>query len=285
MRGLCGVLPSHLRLNMFLELLVFRFVSTLSQQIPRSPLRLALVTLALSLSFVTAIRGFLLLLGHVAPSCDLNTAFLVPKWTSAMLTLICSGRIWYLHVEPGVYKWSSESVASLLRIVSTCSRHWVSFSLKVSLPPARVLLDRVLTVLRPVVSFSHLKSGKKAVGKVASACHMFTNSNRLIGLDRMAFTVSIKSVRTVFYFSSQLGSGDFFMRFLFQVGVHVLHVKSGVHLCDGAAYRTTSSAQSFSISALALVAALYFAFVRCLVVGFFTLVAGGSSAVTYSHGF
>ena len=33
-RGLCGALLSHLRLNMFLELWVFRFVSTLRRQIP-----------------------------------------------------------------------------------------------------------------------------------------------------------------------------------------------------------------------------------------------------------
>ena len=66
-RGFCGALPSHLRLNMFLELLVFRFVSTLSPQIPRSPLRLALAALALSLSFVTVILGSLLQLGGAAP--------------------------------------------------------------------------------------------------------------------------------------------------------------------------------------------------------------------------
>ena len=65
-RGFCGALPSHLRLNMFLELLVFRFVSTLSPQIPRSPLRLALAALALSLSFVTVL-GSLLQLGGAAP--------------------------------------------------------------------------------------------------------------------------------------------------------------------------------------------------------------------------
>ena len=46
---------------------------------------------------------------HVAPSCDLNTALLEPEWISAVLFLICSGCIWYLHVGPGAYKWSSES--------------------------------------------------------------------------------------------------------------------------------------------------------------------------------
>ena len=47
---------------------------------------------------------------HVAPSCDLNTALLEPERTSAVLSLISSGRIWYLHVESGVYKWSSDRV-------------------------------------------------------------------------------------------------------------------------------------------------------------------------------
>ena len=79
---------------------------------------------------------------HVVPSCDLNSALVEHKWTSAVLSLISSGSIWYLVA---------------------------------------------LTVLRPLASFSQLKSQKQAVGEVASACHMFTNSNRLIGMDRMAF--------------------------------------------------------------------------------------------------
>ena len=62
---------------------------------------------------------------HVVPSCDLNDALLMPKCTLAVLTFISWGRIWYLHVEPGVYRWSSKSIFSLLRIVSACSRHWV----------------------------------------------------------------------------------------------------------------------------------------------------------------
>ena len=111
----------------------------------------------------------------------------MPEWISAVLSLISSGRIWYLHVESGVYKWSSESVVSLSWIVSACSRHQILSTLKLSLSSTCVLLKRVLTVLRPLASFSHWKSGKKAVGEVASACHMFTNSNRLIGFDRMAF--------------------------------------------------------------------------------------------------
>ena len=56
-RGLCGALPIHLRLNMFLEFWAIRFASTQSGRIPRSPLRLILAALALSLSFVTAFRG------------------------------------------------------------------------------------------------------------------------------------------------------------------------------------------------------------------------------------
>ena len=63
-RGFCGALPSHLRLNMFLELWVFRFVSTQSRQIERSKLRPILAALALSLSFV---RDSLLLLSDEAP--------------------------------------------------------------------------------------------------------------------------------------------------------------------------------------------------------------------------
>ena len=60
---------------------------------------------------------------HVAPSCDLNTALLVPKWTSAVVNLISSGLVWYLHVESGADKWCSKSVASSSSVVSICSRH------------------------------------------------------------------------------------------------------------------------------------------------------------------
>ena len=101
---------------------------------------------------------------HVAPSCDLNTALLKPKRTSAVLSLISSGRIWYLHVESGVYKWSSESVASLSRIVSACSRHWILFTLKLSLPRTCVLLNRALTVLRPPCFFFSVEVRKTGSG-------------------------------------------------------------------------------------------------------------------------
>ena len=78
-RRSCGVLLSHLRLNMFLELWMFRFVSTLMSGRSRSStFRLILVTPALSLSFVMATRGSRLLSGDEVlmslPSCDLNTA-------------------------------------------------------------------------------------------------------------------------------------------------------------------------------------------------------------------
>ena len=52
-RGLCGVLPSHSRLNMFLGFWAFRF-------------GLILVVLALSLNSVMAIRGSRLLFGDEA---------------------------------------------------------------------------------------------------------------------------------------------------------------------------------------------------------------------------
>ena len=109
----------------------------------------------------------------------------MPEWTSAVLTLNSSGRIWYLHVEPGVYRWSSKSIVSLLRIVSACSRHQVLFTLKVSVPCTCVLLDRALTVLRPVASFSHSESeNQKAAGEVGRVSHVYElkSVNRL-GLD------------------------------------------------------------------------------------------------------
>ena len=47
-----------------------------------------------------------------------NTTLLTRKGLAVVLNLISSGRIWYLHVEWGLYNWSSESVAFLLRIMS-----------------------------------------------------------------------------------------------------------------------------------------------------------------------
>ena len=90
-------------------------------------------------------------------------------------------------VESGAYDWSPESVASLVRIVSACSRHHILFTLKVFLPCTDVVLDRVLSVIRLPVFFSQWVSGNQAVGVVASANHMFTNSNRLIVVDQMVF--------------------------------------------------------------------------------------------------
>ena len=71
---------------------------------------------------------------HVVPSCDLNSAFVEHKWTSAVLSLISSGSIWYLVA---------------------------------------------LTVLRPLASFSQLKSQKQAVGE---------------GGERMSHVYELKSV-------------------------------------------------------------------------------------------
>ena len=64
--GLCEALPSHLPLNMFLELSVSNFASILNR-LPRSPLRPVLAVRAQSLSFVMAIRGSLLLFGGAVP--------------------------------------------------------------------------------------------------------------------------------------------------------------------------------------------------------------------------
>ena len=120
------------------------------------------------------------------PSCDLNAVFLVPKWTPAVLSLIFSGRIWYQDVESGVLQMELRvgclPLADRVCLITTPN----PFYFELSLPRTCVLLDWVLPVLRPTASFSHLKSRKQAVCEVASACHMFTNSNRLIGLDRMA---------------------------------------------------------------------------------------------------
>ena len=51
----------------------------------------------------------------------------------------------------------------------------------------RGLLNRVLSVLRSLAPFSYLKSGNQAMGEMASARHMFANSNLLIVLNRKAF--------------------------------------------------------------------------------------------------
>ena len=61
---------------------------------------------------------------------------------------------------------------------------------KVFLPRTCVQLE-MLTVVLPVCSFSNSKSGEMAVGWVKSTCHMFTNSNRLIGLVRMSFNCQL----------------------------------------------------------------------------------------------
>ena len=127
-------------------------------------------------------------------SCDLNTALLVPMWTSAVLNLISLRRIWYLHVESGIYDLSSESVASLVRIVSACSRHHIP------LPCTYVEVDRVQTVCIPLTN-SHLMSGKQAVGAVVSASQMFTNSSRLIVLDQMGFIRQNQIQDTMSFFS------------------------------------------------------------------------------------
>ena len=117
----------------------------------------------------------------------------------------------------------------------------------------------------------------KAGGEVASTCHMLTNSDRLIGLNQMTFlkTTSINFRSTVFFFSSQLGS-----QFLLLVGGHVLHVKSGGHLRDLAAYRTSSSAESSWFSAFTFLAALHHAFIPCLEADFFTLVENPRGRIT-----
>ena len=70
-----------------------------------------------------------------------------------------------------------------------------------------------------------------------------------------------------------------------QVGVHVLLVKSGGHLRDYAAYRTASSAESFRLSASALLAALHLGFIPRVDADICALVAGVCSAVASGHGF
>ena len=129
----CGVLLSRLRFNMCLELWKFRFVSTQTRQFPCNTPRLILVTLVLSLmSFVMAIRGSQLLSGAEVLMLS-PVAICTPCWclASAVLNLMSLRRIWYIHVESGACNWSPESVASLVRIVSACSRHHILFTLKV----------------------------------------------------------------------------------------------------------------------------------------------------------
>ena len=53
------------------------------------------------------------------------------------------------------------------------------------------MLDRVLSVFRPLVSYSQWASGNQAVGVVATANNMFTNSNRLIVVDQMVFNCQV----------------------------------------------------------------------------------------------
>ena len=64
---------------------------------------------------------------------------------------------------------------------------------------------------------------------------------------------------------------------LLHVGVHVLLVKSGGHLCDHAAYRTASSAESLPLSASALLAALYLGFIPAVDVDFYAQLLRRSS--------
>ena len=184
--GLCGVLFSRLRLNMFLELWSFRFVSTQSRQFPCNTPRLIHARAVLEpchgdpwLLAPLRRRG-----AHVVPSCGSHT-LLVPNWTSAVLNLMSLRRIWYMS-NP-VLTIGALSRLLLVRIVSACSRHHILFTLKVFLPCTYVVLDRVLSVLRHPVSFSQWASGNQAVGVVASANHMFINSNRLIVVDQMVF--------------------------------------------------------------------------------------------------
>ena len=116
---------------------------------------------------------------HVVTGCDLNTALLVSEWTSAVLNLIALRRIWHLHAI-GTLSRLRLSYGSCLLIRDT-----TFFTLKVSLPRTYVVLDKVLSILCPLVSFSQLMSGKQAVGEVACANQMFTNLNRLIVLDQI----------------------------------------------------------------------------------------------------
>ena len=106
------------------------------------------------LSALTLRRG-----AHVAPSCDLHSAFLVPKWTSAVLVSslrVASGT--YMSIQAFTDGAMSRLPLSLSRIMSACSRHQILLTLKLSLPRTCVLFDRVLRVLRPTASFSRLQS-------------------------------------------------------------------------------------------------------------------------------
>ena len=88
--GLCGALP---RLNMFLELWVFRFVSTKFREIHPFRSRRARAVLELCrgdpwLSAPFRRRG-----AHVVPCRDLNATLLEKKGLSVVLNLISSGRM------------------------------------------------------------------------------------------------------------------------------------------------------------------------------------------------
>ena len=75
-------------------------------------------------------------------------------------------------------------------------------------------------------------SGKHAVGEVANANQMFTNSDRLIVLDQTGFNRQNQIQDTMSSFSVANWVGRFRKEFLSLVGVIVLHVKSGGHLHD-----------------------------------------------------
>ena len=97
-------------------------------------------------------------------------------------------------------------------IVSACSRHHIFFlfTLNVSSPCTHVVLDKVLSLLCPRSLFSQLMSGKQAVGEVASANQMFTNSNPLIVLDQVGFNRQNQiQTHVFFFFYCLVGALDF----------------------------------------------------------------------------
>ena len=123
------------------------------------------------------------------------------------------------------------------------------------------------------------------MGVVASSCHMFTNANQLIGLDRMAF-----NRQNQFQFTQSSSDVDSWVRLISQEiplagWCSCAPVKSGGHLRDHASYRAASSAESLRLSASALLAALHLGFILRGDVDIYALIAGVCSAVACGHGF
>ena len=106
--------------------------------------------------------------------------------------------------------------------------------------------------------------------------------NIQIGLDWMTllFNHQLQFQLPLSLFSSQLGSFGFERNSSCWWVFHLLHVKSGGHLRDLAAYGTSSSAESSLFSAFTFLAALYHAFIPCPEVDFLTLVENPRGSAT-----